>query len=150
VVLAVGLLAIVLTTSMELLSVGLRSARTSSDYTAAVLLAKRKLAEVWVTRPEGAFSDGGSEGSYRWRAEARPQEAGEDLPARLVNLKVTVAWPTRGGEKRLELTTLRLAPGETRVEAAGSPAAPTGAGGPGQGGPVPGPGRGGRGERPGP
>ncbi len=121
------LLGLVLGVAMELLSVGLRSTRSAGDYTGAVLLANRKLAELWLAPLAAGSAAGTAEGGYAWRTEIEPQQSAEDLPARLYTVRVAVAWPGRGGEKRLELTTLRVALAEQHIV----PAAPAGAAQPG-------------------
>jgi hypothetical protein len=109
VVVAVALLGLVLATALELLAVGLRSAKASEDYTEATLLARRTLTEL----SHGTLTPGatdGSSGGYRWMAEITPEseEAGT-LPVRLYTLRVRVAWPGTRGEKGVELITLRAA-----------------------------------------
>jgi general secretion pathway protein I len=120
VVLAIALLGIVLAVSMELLSVGLRSARSAGDYTGAVLLANRKLAELSLAPPVAGAPGGAGEGGYTWHAEIEPRDTAEEMAARLYTLRVAVAWPGRGGEKRLELTTLRVALEEEQIIPAGA------------------------------
>jgi general secretion pathway protein I len=128
VVLAITLLGIVLSVAMELISVGLRSARSAGDYTGAVLLANRKLAELSLAEPTAGSAAGAEAGGYAWRTEVAPQPSDEDLPARLYTLRVAVVWPGRGGEKRLELTTLRVALEDQQiVPAAAGPVQPDGA-----------------------
>lgn len=129
VVVAVALLGIVLATALELLAIGLRSVKTSGDYTQAVLLARRKLDELSLQELKPGTVDGvlpstaPSTGSglrlrsgYRWTAEIAPEgQDTEDLPARLFTLRVKVFWAGRGGEKSLELVTLREAVEEEKL-----------------------------------
>lgn len=132
VVVAVALLGIVLATAFELLAIGLRSVKTSGDYTQAVLLARRKLDELSLQELKPGTVDGvfpstapstGSGlrlrtggGGYRWTAEIAPEgQDTEDLPARLFTLRVKVFWTGRGGEKSLELVTLRGAVEEEKL-----------------------------------
>lgn len=107
VVVAIALLGIVLATALELLAVGLRSVKASGDYTQAVLLARRKLDELPLQELKPGAFNGASDG-YRWTAEIVPEgQETEDLPARLFTVRVKVFWAGRGGEKSLELITLR-------------------------------------------
>jgi len=109
VVVAIALLGAVLATGMQLLATGLRSVKASGDISQAVILARQKLGELTVRKLEPQTSEGVA-GGYRWTAEIAPEEGGADgLPARLYKLRVRVSWAGRGGEKGLELVTLRTA-----------------------------------------
>lgn len=108
---AVTLLGLVLGTALELMAVGLRSAKASGDYTRAVLLAKQKLQELSVQEIAPRSLSGAGEG-YHWAAEVSPADGeGQRPPARLFTLRVKV-WPSGRSEARgVELFTLRLAEG---------------------------------------
>jgi prepilin-type N-terminal cleavage/methylation domain-containing protein len=113
VAIAIALLGVVLATAMELLGVGLRSARASSDYTGAVILARQKLAEVTLDRLQPGTTEGRTDGGYRWKTEATLDEEKEQpQTARLMTVRVTVAWTGRSGDRRMELVTLRPWVGE--------------------------------------
>ncbi len=112
VVVAITILAVVLGVALELLGVGLRSARASSDTTQAVFLAQQKLQEI-------ALQDltprtlTGTDGGYTWSAEIAQSDSGSpNRPAQLVTLRVTVRGSGTGG-RVVELVTLRLADGNT-------------------------------------
>ncbi|MFN3477450.1 MAG: prepilin-type N-terminal cleavage/methylation domain-containing protein [Candidatus Methylomirabilales bacterium] len=122
VVVAIALLGIVLATALELLAVGLRSVKASGDSTQAVLLARRKLDELPLQELKPGAFNGASDG-YRWTAEIVPEEQDtEDLPARLFTVRVKVFWAGRGGEKSLELVTLRGAVEEEKLPSVVFPA----------------------------
>ncbi len=107
VVVAVAVLGLVFTTALGLLAAGLRSAKASTDYTHAVLLARRKLDERMLQDVKPGFMDGSFSNGYRWTAEVSTEGPdAQELPARLFKVRVTVFWPGRGKEKRLELVTL--------------------------------------------
>ncbi len=123
VVVAIAVLGLFLGAGLELLALGLRSARSSADVTQAVLLARRTLDEVSLELKPGVVQ-GKAAGDVRWTAEVIPQTVGvapseedEDLPARLYQVKVKVAWPTGAREKVVELTTLRVAFDEEKLPA---------------------------------
>lgn len=108
VVVAIALMGAVLAAALELLALGLRSARTAGDYTQAVLMAQRKLAELALQEPQPMSADGAFGDAYRWTAEVSPAEQDADgVPVRLVRMRVKVSWAGRSGEKGVELVTLR-------------------------------------------
>ncbi|HSB73893.1 MAG TPA: prepilin-type N-terminal cleavage/methylation domain-containing protein [Candidatus Methylomirabilis sp.] len=108
VVVAIALVGLGLAAALELLAVGLRSAKTSGDYTEAVLLAKRKLGELIVQVPTARVVDGTVGEAYRWTGEVAPERQDtESLPVRLFKFRVRVSWAGKGGEKGVELVTLR-------------------------------------------
>lgn len=109
VVVAVALLGIILAAGMELLAIGLRSAETSGDYSQAVILARQKIEGLSLQEPKPQVLDG-TLGGYRWSAEVAPEAQGaEGLPAQLFRVRVKVSWAGRGGEKGVELVSLRTA-----------------------------------------
>ena len=133
VVVAIALLGAILATSMELLGIGLRTVKTSGDYTQAVLLARWKLDEISLQGPRAGATQGDFGGGYRWTAEVAQQ--GEEEPGiqvRLFKLRVKVSWLGKGGDKGVELVTLRGVTEETPSpaspgDASGRSAAQTGA-----------------------
>ncbi len=122
VVIAMALLGLVFATAFGLLAAGLRSAKASTDYTQAVLLAKRQLEGLLAPGVQPGFLDGTFEKTgYRWTAEVSPEGSdAQELPARLFKVQVTVFWPGRGEEKQLELVTLAAVVEEEKL----SPKAP--------------------------
>lgn len=102
--------------AMELLATGVRSAKASEDYTQAVLLAQQKMAEVSVARTLTRAADAGElGGGFRWVSEIQPLEQAEELPGRLYSVRVRITWPSRHGEKSVNLQTLRMAVDEKKL-----------------------------------
>jgi general secretion pathway protein I len=130
IIVALAILGVAFALAMELLGTGVRSAKASQDYTNASLLARQKMAEISVTASLAAAADSGDfGGGFRWASEVRPVAGQDDeLPARLYQVRVRVTWPSRTGEKSLDLYTLRMAVddsklGQTRVvQPTGAPA----------------------------
>jgi len=107
VVVAVALLGMILAAAFGLMGAGLGALRTSREYTRAVLLAKQKLYEISLAKPEAGMQDQGSEGTLRWSTEVVPEErSGGELPAELLRLRVRISWPGRSKEKFVEMVTL--------------------------------------------
>lgn len=113
---ALAILGIGFALAMELLATGVRSAKASEEYTQAVLLAQQKMAEASVARDLRRVAGGGElGGGFRWTSEIRPLEQAEELPGRLYSVKVRVAWPSRRGEKSVNLQTLRMVIDEKKL-----------------------------------
>jgi general secretion pathway protein I len=116
VIIALAILGVAFALAMELLAAGVRSAKASEDYTQAVLLARQKMAEVAVTQNLTGVADTGEfGGGFRWISEVRPLEQQEELPGRLFSVRVRVSWPSRQGEKSVNLQTLRMAVDEKKL-----------------------------------
>ena len=120
VVVAIALMGAVLIVALELLAVGLRSAKTAGDYTEAVLMARLKLDELALQEPQPVSADGTFGEAYRWTAEVAPEgQEAEGVPVRLFRMRVKISWAGKSGEKGVELVTLRGASGETPPSQAG-------------------------------
>ena len=116
VIVALAILGIGFALAMELLATGVRSAKASEDYTQAVLLARQKMAEVTAARNFTGVSDTGEfGGGFRWVSEVQPLEQPEELPGRLLSVRVRVTWPGRHGEKSVDLQTLRMMVDEKKL-----------------------------------
>ncbi len=116
VVVSIALLGLILTASLGLLGVGLRSMWASREYTRAVLLARQKLQEILIRAPGDRFADQGSDGPYLWSAEIMPEEhGGEELPGQLLRLRVRVSWAGRAKEKIVEMVTLAASVDEEKL-----------------------------------
>lgn len=105
VILAMAILSISLVMVMQLFSAGLRSSRTSCDYTRAIVHAKDKMENLvlTLTSESGEFEDG-----YRWETEAEPYGEGEDGKPNLLKVKVKINWPDRvNSERYFELVSLK-------------------------------------------
>ncbi|MBI5739481.1 MAG: prepilin-type N-terminal cleavage/methylation domain-containing protein [Nitrospirae bacterium] len=89
VIVAIVILSISLVLVMQLFAGGLRAARTSGDYSRAVLHAKDKMGEL-LENPvseTGSFDDG-----YEWETEVQNYKEFEDVKMTLMELKVRVKW----------------------------------------------------------
>ncbi|MDH4028626.1 MAG: prepilin-type N-terminal cleavage/methylation domain-containing protein [Nitrospirota bacterium] len=105
VIVALAILSISFVLVMELFSVGLRSARTSCDYTRAIVLAKGKMEEM----PGVPVNDSGDlEDGFRWETEVQDYKIDEGSGRRLLKVKVKVLWDSALKTQRsFELTSLR-------------------------------------------
>ena len=105
VIIAMMLLSIGLVMIMQLFSRGLNAARTSCDYTRAVILAKGKMEEL----SYAPVSDSGEfEKGFRWESEALPYKELEETGYNLVELKIKVSWDdTIDKQKSIELVSLK-------------------------------------------
>jgi general secretion pathway protein I len=110
VIVAVAILSISLVMVMQLFSAGLRSARSSCDYTRAVIHAKDKMAEL-ADAPEidsGDFEDG-----FKWETDVQDYKQNEDASMNLKKLIVRVYWPdVMEKQKTFELVSLKMIQGE--------------------------------------
>jgi len=128
VVVAIALVGLGLAAALELLAVGLRSAKASGNYTQAVLLARQKLGELSSHVLMPRVEDGSFGEAYRWTTEVAPEGTDvEGLPVRLFRLRVKVAWVGKGGDKGVELVTLRGADVEPLLPGGASPGGRRGA-----------------------
>lgn len=113
VLVAFVILALTLSVIMRIFSGGLRNVALAEDYSRAALLAESRLAEVSVQPLEGE-AGGEFDGKYRWRSTVRPwvDDAGvpsADLPVRLMEIEVKVAWGEgSGGLREIGLRTQQL------------------------------------------
>ncbi|PWB81187.1 MAG: general secretion pathway protein GspH [Candidatus Methylomirabilota bacterium] len=116
VIVALAIMGIGFALGMELLATGTRSAKASEDYTLAVLLARQKMATL-LNAPslKGSAEHGDFDGGLSWASEILPLEQDEALPAQLYQVRVRVAWPSRRGEKSVDLYTLRMAVDEKKL-----------------------------------
>jgi len=116
VIVALAIMGIGFALGMELLATGTRSAKASEDYTLAVLLARQKMATL-LNAPslKGSVEHGDFDGGLSWASEILPLEQDEALPAQLYQVRVRVAWPSRRGEKSVDLYTLRMAVDEKKL-----------------------------------
>jgi len=90
VVIAMTILGICLVLVMQLFAGGLRAARTSCDYSRAVLHAKDKMEDITnnPVQDSGEFDDG-----FKWETEVEPYKEVKDDPIKLLKVKVRVMWP---------------------------------------------------------
>lgn len=115
VLVAFAVLALSLGVLLASFSTALRSASLSEAYTEAALLAESRLNAVG---REGRLEPGVEEGihdGYRWRVAVSPYEraeaGGRDVPVTPYRVEVTVHWREGVRERKVALTSLRLAGG---------------------------------------
>lgn len=110
---AIAVLAISLVVIFQLFSGGLKSSRLSEEYDRAIFHAKEKMEELLLSKElsEGIF-EGEFEDAFRWRAEIvrlEPSRAEEvRLPFDTLNITVTVMWGYGDGERRFEMSTVKI------------------------------------------
>ena len=120
VIVALAIMGIGLVVVMELFSGALRSGRLSKDYTEAFIYARGKMDEVLIDPEEG--SDAGEfKNLFRWESEVtrietkdsalkQVQGKTEEQRWEIYKIKVKVFFPGLGGEKSIELVTLKIIP----------------------------------------
>ncbi|MBI5097647.1 MAG: prepilin-type N-terminal cleavage/methylation domain-containing protein [Nitrospirae bacterium] len=89
VIIAIAILGISLVMVMQLFAGGLRAARTSCDYSRAVIHAKDKMEEILIDpiQDSGSFDDG-----FKWEANVETYKEPKEGPFKLLQLKVKVIW----------------------------------------------------------
>jgi len=105
VIIAIAILGISLVLIMQLFAGSLRAARTSCDYSRAVIHAKDKMSEIKEepVQDSGVFDDG-----FKWETEIEPYREVEDEPYKLIKIKITIMWPdAMKNSKTLELVSLK-------------------------------------------
>lgn len=105
VVIAMTILGICLVLVMQLFAGGLRAARTSCDYSRAVLHAKDKMEEISddPVQDSGVFDDG-----FKWETVVESYKEVKDNPYKLLKIKVRVIWPdVMKNSKTVELVGLK-------------------------------------------
>lgn len=111
VVVSLALLGLLFAAVFGVFAAGMRSSRTSSEYTLATIEAERIILDVLAKGIGPEVQKGVTEAGYRWRAEAVPDQSNTDeVPARVFHVRVSVAWPSGNREKQLDLVTLALGP----------------------------------------
>ena len=113
---ALAIVGLTLAALFEVFSNGLRGTGSAERHTVATLLAKSKLAEIGVIVPlEEGEESGEYDSGFSWRYVISPHqaaapEAHEGRANNALLVTVEVAWDAGRAEKRVSLTTLRLAP----------------------------------------
>ena len=98
---------------MQIFSTGTRNAEVSQSYVLALAEARAQLARLGIEQPliEGEES-GALENGMRWQRTISPHDVGALLPEGVpaaFDVAVSVSWRDRGRERRVSLSTLRLA-----------------------------------------
>lgn len=110
VIIAMAILGISLVLVMQLFAGGLRAARTSCDYSRAVLHAKDKMEDISnePVQDSGEFDDG-----FKWETEVESYKEVKDEPFKLLKVKVRVMWPdVMKNSKTVELVGLKAVESE--------------------------------------
>ena len=105
VIVAIAILSISLVLILQLFAGSLRAARTSCDYSRAVIHAKDKMGEIKEdpVQDSGVFDDG-----FKWETEIEPYGELADEPYKLIKIKITIIWPDAiKNAKTLELVSLK-------------------------------------------
>ena len=90
---------------MQLFSSGLKSSRTTCDYTTAVVHARDKMEEFLLdfVSGSGEFEDG-----FSWSSEIETYNEPEESQVNLMKIKVIVSWPDDArGQRSIELVSLK-------------------------------------------
>jgi general secretion pathway protein I len=112
VIIAIAILGISLVLIMQLFAGGLRAARTSCDYSRAVIHARDKMSEKAEdpVPDSGVFDDG-----FKWETEIESYGEVQDDPYKLIKIKITIMWPdAMKNSKTFELVSLKAV--ETQSE----------------------------------
>ena len=110
VIIAIAILGISLVMVMQLFAGGLRAARTSCDYSRAVIHAKDKMEDITdnPVQDSGVFDDG-----FKWETEVESYKEVKDDPFKLLKIKVRVMWPdVMKNSKTVELVGLKAVESE--------------------------------------
>jgi general secretion pathway protein I len=117
VLVAFVILAVALTTVMQVFSTGLQGTRRAEAANIAAVIAESKLAMVGVEVPVRAGRLNGVEGNgFTWELEIAPYREAEGIgetqpPMDTLRVRVEVRWPgARGAAESFTLHTMRLAP----------------------------------------
>lgn len=116
VLVAFVVLSLTMAVIMQIFSGGMRNARMAESYSRAVFLAESRLAAAGIERPLAAGEDSGQVGrELRWQVIVTPVEDDgasdrQMMPARLYQVRARVGWSEDGGERQIELVSLRLGP----------------------------------------
>lgn len=113
VIISIVILSISLVLVMQLFAGGLRAARTSCDYSRAIVHAKNKMGELFQNPVQGAgsFDDG-----FTWETDVNPYKKLEEKNVNLLELKVKVLWSDVSKNPRtVELVGLRAVADEEKM-----------------------------------
>jgi general secretion pathway protein I len=105
VVVAFAILSISFVLIMQLFSGGLKAAKTSCDYTRAVVLAKGKMDELSEStdNDSGEFEDG-----FKWELDVQLYKELEEDGVNLFKYKIKVSWEdVRNKQKSIDLVSLK-------------------------------------------
>ncbi len=109
VLVAFAVLTLSLGVLFQVFSSSLRNTQISARYSEALLLAEGRQAVAANLLERG--SEQGEAGEYRWRSETSEFDLEEDFTSTsqvLLRIETTVSWSERGGQRQVQLLTLRL------------------------------------------
>lgn len=112
-VVSIAILGICIAMVMQLFASGLRAARSSCDYTRAVVHAKDKMEELSLSldKDSGEFDDG-----FKWESEIQDYNELEEAEHKLLKLKVKIMWPdVYKKRKSMELVSLKMVSGKDEL-----------------------------------
>jgi prepilin-type N-terminal cleavage/methylation domain-containing protein len=111
VVVSLALLGLLLSAAFGVFAAGMRSSRSSTEYTRAVIEAERIVKDVQASGIRPEVRQGVTDRGFRWRAETTSDRSNaDDAPAQLFHIRVSVAWQSGQAEKQVDLVTLAMAP----------------------------------------
>lgn len=113
VVIAFAIISVSLVMVLQLYAGGLKAARTTCDYTRAVIFAKDKMEELSdaPVNDRGEFEEG-----FRWESEVNTYKELEESDYNLLKIKVKVLWPdVSSNERSVELVSLKTVPKEEKL-----------------------------------
>ncbi len=112
IIIAVAILGIGMVMVMQLFSGGLRTARTSKEYTNAVIHAKIKMEEMIINpvQESGEFPDG-----FHWQTDVTPYESSYNDKVKTVKITVKVYHYASADKCLVELATLKTMTGEDNL-----------------------------------
>lgn len=113
VIVAIMILSVSFVIVMQLFAGGLRAARSSCDYTRAIVLAKAKMEEL----SESPVSESGEyEEGFKWESEVESYKELEESSFNLLKLKVKVIWDdVLKKSKSIELVSLKVVSNEENL-----------------------------------
>jgi len=112
---AMIILAISLTTILQLFSGGLKSARLSDEYTHAIFHAKEKMEEILLSdKLADSEYDGKFEDGFKWAVRISLLQAEDDEQIKksdtyLFNINVSVSWNDGSRVRKFEISTIHIA-----------------------------------------
>ena len=113
VIVAMAIIVISMVMVMQLFSAGLKSARTSCDYTRAVVHARDVMEEFASSLQEDS---GDFEDSFSWESRKRDYKVIEDTDYKLLTLIVKINWPSvMQKRKALEIVRLKATDGQENL-----------------------------------
>jgi general secretion pathway protein I len=111
---ALSVLAITLGVIYQIFGTSLRNIQHAKDYSFAQMHAESKLSEIGKGIPvvEGSYG-GDIDEKYRWRVYVEPASSiNSESVVFVFKVTLTISWGTKGKDRSIEVSTLRLSSGE--------------------------------------